>query len=209
MTAPRLRAIFAVSFAVLLLRGAPGLPQEPRVEIQLPAATEASGLGAGDGLPPAALWITYRHALLPPGQRLRLSVRAEGLESRSGISALSFTTANARGGLGLHGRLAGPEFVPVFEGHPLAVSGEVEVVWKIETSGPTRRAGRHDLVLRWRVDSVGGPEAAGALPPLPSPAAGSADPPAASDRPAALAPSRPDPSRLSPPPGLEARSPRP
>lgn len=197
----------AAGCALLLLRAAPGLPFGARVQIDLPAAVEARGLAAGKSLSPAPIWVGYRHALLPPGQRLRLSVRAEGLGERSGVAAVSFTTSHPRGGVGLRGRLAGPEFVPVFEGHPLAVSGGVEVVWAVETSGPARHAGRNDLVLRWRVESVAGPEGAGVPPSLPSPAAGSPARSGAAELPAVPTPSRPDRSRSFPHPGLGGQGP--
>jgi hypothetical protein len=141
------------------------------VDLDLPGPIEVKTLETGREAEAPLARLGFRHALLRPGRKLRISVRAEKLDAQ--IRSVSFSTGNAEGGAGLRGRLSGHDWVPIFEGRPLAVSGGAEIIWRIETASRVTRAGAHDIVLRWRVESIPSEIEAG----LAFPANGSSGPP--------------------------------
>jgi hypothetical protein len=140
------------------------LRAQERVDVELPGLVEVKAFEIGREVtaPPARL--DFRHALLLPGRRLRVSVRADGVGGRSDVAAVSFATANPQGGTGFQGRLSGPDWIPVFEGRPLAVSGGVEITWRIVTASRVARAGSHQILLWWRVESVAADVQTGGTP---------------------------------------------
>ncbi|HYO15014.1 MAG TPA: hypothetical protein VE685_17610 [Thermoanaerobaculia bacterium] len=117
--------------------------------------------------------LSFRHALLQPGRKLRIGVRIEGLERGTG-HRVSFKTAAARGGTGFRGRLRPTEFTTVFESAPAASSGSVEILWTLDAAGRTSRAGPREIMLRWKLESI--PADAWVVPGSPSPQVPSAPP---------------------------------
>jgi hypothetical protein len=136
----------------------PAAGQEPRqqVRVQIPEAVvfPVTDLRAKAAARPSLL--TFDHALLAPGSRLRISVRAEGLDLGTGAPARISYAARARGGTPFSGALRDVEFTPVFESDPLALSGSVEVAWTLEPLGGSVRAGERGVTLRWKVESLPG-----------------------------------------------------
>ncbi len=151
----------------LLLLAAPALGQE-EVRLQTPGSVvfPVTDLGAKSAAPSTLL--SFDHARLAPGSRLRISVRAEGLDLGTGTPARISYAAHARGGIAFSASLRDTEFTPVFESDPLTLSGTVEIAWTLE---PLRRfdRGNHGVTLRWKVESIPGEEgrAVSGRPPRP------------------------------------------
>jgi hypothetical protein len=103
--------------------------------------------------------VTFDHALLSPGSRLRISVRAEGLDLGTGAPARISYAAHGRGGIPFSGSLRDTDYTPVFESDPLVLAGSVEIAWTLEPLGRFDRSGSRGVTLRWKVESIPGPAA--------------------------------------------------
>ncbi len=153
----RSRAVWALLGG--LAAGPAAVCQEPpaQVRIQVPEAVVfpvtdlRSKAVASPGL------VTFDHALLAPGGRLRISVRAEGLDLGTGAPARISYAARARGGTAFSGSLRDTDYTPVFESDPLALSGSVEIAWTLEPLGRLDRSGNRGVALRWKVESITAP----------------------------------------------------
>jgi hypothetical protein len=148
----------------LLLLAAPAIGQE-EVRLQVPSSVifPVTDLGAKAAAP--ATLLSFDHARLAPGSRLRISVRAEGLDLGTGAPARISYAVHARGGIAFNAALRETEFSPVFESDPLTLSGTVEIDWTLEPLGRFDR-GNHGVTLRWKVESI--PGAVSGRPPRPS-----------------------------------------
>ncbi|HEV7505024.1 MAG TPA: hypothetical protein VGS07_08945 [Thermoanaerobaculia bacterium] len=98
--------------------------------------------------------VTFNHAFLAPGSRLRISVRAETLDLAANTPARISYAAHAQGGIAFSGSLRDTDFSPVFEGEPLTSSGSVEIAWTLEPLGRVGRSGNRGVTLRWKVESI-------------------------------------------------------
>jgi hypothetical protein len=150
--------------ALALALSTPALGQE-QVRVQTPESVvfPVTDLRAKTAAPLTLL--SFDHARLAPGSRLRISVRAEGLDLGTGAPARISYAAHARGGIAFSASLRDTEFTPVFESDPLTLSGTVEIAWTLEPTGRFDRAGNHSVSLRWKVESVPGKvETASGLP---------------------------------------------
>jgi hypothetical protein len=148
---------------------APAEPRAPEpaqlipetVRITVPAAVDfdvddvaVSHLGANG---PST--VSFILAVLNLGRVLRISVKADAdLTPPSGpaipASSLSWQTSNVLGGVGVNGVLSKTSYTQVFQGHPLAVAGRVDLTWTLSAPGTAIRAGTHQVLLRWKVESV-------------------------------------------------------
>lgn len=148
----------------LLLRASAGAQE--RVDVDFPSgAIFPVGLGAGMVAVSGPTLLSFRHALLSPGGRLRFSVRAEGEGVLTGC-VVTFSAHSMRG-TARDGVLSVTDFLPVFESAPSAVSGSAEITWTLRCRSAIDRAGPHTLTLRWKVESV--PASVWASPGLPGP----------------------------------------
>jgi hypothetical protein len=156
------------AFGAALLAATPCRGQE-QVRIQVPERVVFQVLKAQAKSDAAPTRLTFDHAILAPGNRLRVSVRAERLDlaSPGAPPRIFFTSRSARGGTGLSGPLRETDFTPVFEGDPFALSGALEVAWALEPFAPGGGPQVYPVSLRWKVESVPG----GSEPGLGSPAA--------------------------------------
>lgn len=189
--APRVAAGLLVS--ALLAAALPAAAQE-RVRIRVPdEVTFDLSLEERAAAPPSR--VSFDHALLAPGSRLRISVRAEGLRlAAGGAVRLSFRPLAARGGVTWSGTATEAGYTPVFESFPLALAGGVDLEWTLEPLGRFERAGAHSVTLQWKLEAVPGGEAplGGVVSPLP---------------PRSAAPFRERPDRRPTAPGRADRSP--
>jgi hypothetical protein len=144
------------------LAALPAVCQGPREEVRIqvpesvvfPVTDLRSKAAALPGL------VTFDHALLAPGSRLRISVRAEGLDLGAGAPARISYAAHGRGGIPFSGSLRDTDFTPVFESDSLALAGSVEIAWTLEPLNRFDRAGNRGnraVTLRWKVESIAGP----------------------------------------------------
>jgi hypothetical protein len=167
--------------ALLLTAALGGLPLLPleieeRVDLELPASVTFQVTDVLRETTTSPTLLSFRHALLQPGRRLRIGVRLEG--SPGGTSdRISFATTRARGGTGFRGRLRATDFTTLFESAPATSSGSVEILWTLAPAGRPDRAGPHEITLRWKVESVPaggglGPGSPSRRPPLTPPPAG-------------------------------------
>ena len=93
--------------------------------------------------------LSFDHVLLAPGNRLRISVRAEA-DLAAGIR---LTATHPRGGVAFGGALHPGDYRVVFESSPSALAGGVDLNWILE---PIGRLGSRGVTLRWKVESVPG-----------------------------------------------------
>jgi hypothetical protein len=147
-------AAAAWAFAAILA-ASPSRGQE-QVRIQVPESVvfQVFDLQAKAAAPPSRL--SFDHALLTSGSRLRISVRAEGLDLAGGPARIFFAAGNAYGGTGFSGSLREADYTPVFESGPCALSGGVEIAWSLAPLGRFDRAGARAVTLRWKVESLPG-----------------------------------------------------
>lgn len=146
----------AASFVAVCLWGAglAALPcrAEEQIRIQVPDSVTFEILDLEGPATAGVSRLAFDHALLAPGNRLRISVRAEtDLAAR-----VRFTAANVRGGVAFSGPLRPGDYTPVFESSPLALAGNVELSWTLEPRGRFDRSGARGVTLRWKVESIPG-----------------------------------------------------
>lgn len=140
----------AACFVAVWLGGAglvalPSQAQE-QVRLQVPGAVSFEVLDL-EASATAVSRLSFDHVLLAPGNRLRISVRAE----TDPAARIRFTTTNSRGGVAFGGALHPGDYTVVFESSPLALTGGVDLNWVLE---PIGRFGSHGMTLRWKVESV-------------------------------------------------------
>jgi hypothetical protein len=103
--------------------------------------------------------ITFDDAVMGAGRVLRISVKADGDLTRADgapvpAAKISWRTSAASNGVGVNGVLSKSVYTQVFQGNAAARSGSVNVTWSIAFDGTRTRAGSHQVVLRWRIDSI-------------------------------------------------------
>lgn len=146
----------AACFVAVCLWGA-GLAAPPsqaqeQVRVQVPDSVIFEILDLQGPATAAVSRLSFDHVLLAPGNRLRISVRAEAdLAAR-----IRFTAANARGGVAFGGPLRPGDYTTVFESSPLALAGSVDLSWTLEPMGRFDRSGSRGVTLRWKVESMPG-----------------------------------------------------
>jgi hypothetical protein len=101
--------------------------------------------------------LTFDQARLAPGNRLRISVRAEGLDLGTGAPARISYAAHGPGGTSFDSSLRDTGYTPVFESNPGTLAGSVEIAWTLEPPGRFERAGNHAVSLRWKAESIPDP----------------------------------------------------
>jgi hypothetical protein len=142
-----------LGFATFLPAGA----AEEQVRLQVPGSVVFPVTDLHSRAAALPTLVSFDQALLAPGSRLRISVRAEGLDLGAGAPARISYAARGRGGIAFSASLRDTDFTPVFESDPLALSGSVEIAWILEPLGHFDRAGNRGVTLRWRVESIAGP----------------------------------------------------
>ena len=109
---------------------------------------------------PDPVTISFSNAILIPGRALRVSVQAAGAAftppSGPGIPASNVSWANlgASGGIGWNGTLGSSFYSLVFQSNPGRISGHVDLEWTLAAPGAGIRAGNHQLLIRWKIESV-------------------------------------------------------
>ena len=152
------RRAAALAVSALVAATLPAAGQE-QVRIRVPDdVTFDLDLAERVTAPPSR--VGFDHALLAPGSRLRISVRAEGLElPPGGAVRLSFRPLAARCGVAWSGTPTEAGYTPVFESFPLALAGGVDLEWTLEPLGRFERAGAHSVTLQWKLEAIPGGEA--------------------------------------------------
>jgi len=111
---------------------------------------------------PSPSTISFSDAQLLPGKALRISVIAvqDSFTSTGGspisCTGVSWSIGNATGGSGASGRLSNTIYTTVYESSPNPSSGSVDINWSLDPCATGVFAGAHVLVLRWKLESVGG-----------------------------------------------------
>jgi hypothetical protein len=103
--------------------------------------------------------IAFDQANIRPNRAVRISVKADGdLAPQNGgiipVSNVSWETSGAVNGVGMNGVLSKTNYVQVFEGNIDALSGQVDVVWKLSPTGSGVLAGPRQTTLRWKIETV-------------------------------------------------------
>jgi hypothetical protein len=158
-------ALFLLTSGALGGRTAAPSDLGERVALDLPASVTFQVTDVLRDATTSPTLLSFRHALLEPGHRLRIGVRLENARGAAS-DRISFATARARGGTGFRDRLRASDFTTLFESAPGAPSGSVEILWTLETVGRPDYAGPREITLRWKAESV--PAGVGASPGAPS-----------------------------------------
>lgn len=153
--------VVAVSCAVEISAREPAQPGLQTVRVDVPAVLLFQVSDATPGRSTVALpfRVTFNQAVLPPGQALRISVKAEGtLVLPGGVSvpgsSISWTASQAINGVGMNGALSQSAYAPVYESRADARTGRVELSWSLLVPAGIRRAGTGEVTLRWKFESV-------------------------------------------------------
>jgi hypothetical protein len=136
----------------------PAVAQESRdqVSLQVPEAVVFPVTNLHSKAAALSTVLTFDHARLVRGSRLRISVRAEGLDLGTGTPARISYSAHASSGTPFNGSLRDTDYTPVFESDPLALSGSVEIDWSLQLLGRVARSGSRTVTLRWKAESIPG-----------------------------------------------------
>jgi hypothetical protein len=109
---------------------------------------------------PSPTTISFSNASLNSGKALRVSVQADAAAFTPPggpsipASKVSWSTLGAAGGTGWNGTLSSTSYTLVFQSDPSPTSGHVDVEWTLAAPGSVIRAGIHQLVIRWKVESI-------------------------------------------------------
>jgi hypothetical protein len=136
----------------------PAVGQEPRdqVSLQVPEAVVFPVTNLHSKAAALSTVLTFDHARLARGSRLRISVRAEGLDFGTGTPARISYAAHASGGTPFNGSLRDTDYTPVFEGDSLTLSGRVEIDWSLQLLGRIAHSGPRVVTLRWKAEAIPG-----------------------------------------------------
>jgi hypothetical protein len=162
----------------------PAVCQEPRdqVSLQVPEAVVFPVTNLHSKAAALATVLTFDHARLARGSRLRISVRAEGLDFGTGTPARISYAAHASGGTPFNGSLRDTDYTPVFEGDSLTLSGSVEIDWSLQLLGRIAHSGPRNVTLRWKAEAIPGTAAPPTVGPFRREPAAAAPPPGPSGR---------------------------
>jgi hypothetical protein len=108
---------------------------------------------------PSPSTIGFSSANLTIGKSLRVSVLAAAAFTPPGgasipVSKVSWSLLGANGGTGMSGTLSSSSYGLVFQSNPGTASGHVDLAWSLAAPGSGIRAGNHQLVIRWKVESI-------------------------------------------------------
>ena len=108
---------------------------------------------------PAPVSVSYSGASIPAGQVLRFSVIADAPAftppSGTGIpvARVSWSDANATGGVGANGTLSSTTYGLVFQSTTSPSSGNVDVTFTLAPPAVPIVSGAHTLTMRWKIES--------------------------------------------------------
>ncbi|MEX2271463.1 MAG: hypothetical protein WD690_08340 [Vicinamibacterales bacterium] len=104
--------------------------------------------------------LSFSSASLDAGKVLRISVQADASAfTPPGGAAIpaanvSWSILGAAGGVGSSGTLSATSFGLVYQSNPNTASGHVDLAWSLAAPGGGIRAGRHDLTIHWKLESI-------------------------------------------------------
>jgi hypothetical protein len=109
---------------------------------------------------PNVTTISFSNANLSPGRSLRVSVQADAAAftppsgSSIPVSAVSWISLGASGGIGWSGTLTPAFQALVFQSNPVTPSGHMDLEWTMAPPVSGIRAGNHQLTIRWKLESI-------------------------------------------------------
>lgn len=157
------RSIRAVVIGVLACAfGVASADAQETVAISVPPGInfEVADISRSTAGTPGSTRVTFSDAVLDPGKALRVSVQADAaaFTPPSGMSIpaekVSWTMLGANGGLGSNGTLSSSAYTLVFQSDPNPSSGHIDLAWSLAAPGTGIRAGTHQLMMRWKVESI-------------------------------------------------------
>jgi hypothetical protein len=104
--------------------------------------------------------ISFSNASLILGRVVRVSVQADAAAftppGGPSIPAanVSWNNLGASGGTGWNGTLGSTSYTLVFQSDPARTSGHVDLGWTLAAPVSGLRAGNHQLMIRWKVESI-------------------------------------------------------
>jgi hypothetical protein len=161
-SAPLLVARLAVLGAAVCAAAVVTAGAQETVSISVPLAvdfqvTDVSRATSGR---PDVTTISFSNASLGPGKALRVSVQPDAMTFTPPggpsipVSNVSWNNLGANGGLGWNGTLSSASFMLVYQSDPTRTSGHVDLGWTLAAPGSGIRAGSHQLMIRWKVESI-------------------------------------------------------
>jgi hypothetical protein len=131
------------------------------VRVNVPAVLlfQVADATPGQVVSAGAFSISFNQAALPPGQALRISVKADGVlmlpgDLQAPPSSISWTASPVGNGIGVNGTLSQSIYTPVYESRVDAKSGRVDVSWSLTVPAGITRAGVGNVTLRWKFEAV-------------------------------------------------------
>ena len=165
MPFPALRQLGQLLVLVAMTAGLhadePQLPLIERARVTVPTVVtfQVPNVSATTEAISGSTVISFDQAILTPGRGLRLSVKADSDLTRADggpvpSATIAWRTSGASNGVGINGVLNKSSFTPVYQSNALVDSGRVTLTWSITLGGTSYRAGTHQVLVRWRVDSA-------------------------------------------------------
>ena len=135
------------------------LPETVRITVPALVTFDVPNVTLSTDATSGVATVSFNLAVLNLGRGVRISVKADGDLTPPGgpaipASNISWQTSNVSGGVGTNGVLSKTTYTQVFQGNVLTTSGRVDLTWRMSAPGTAVRAGTHQVLLRWRIESA-------------------------------------------------------
>ena len=140
--------------------GTAGAQDTVTISVPLAVSFQVADVSRSTGGTPSVSTVNFSNANLGAGKALRVSVQpdAAALTPPGGASIpasnVSWTNLGANGGIGWNGTLNSSSYVLVYQSDPSRTSGHIDLGWTLAAPGGGIRAGSHQLMIRWKVESI-------------------------------------------------------
>jgi hypothetical protein len=130
------------------------------ISVPLAVSFQVPDVSRNTGGTPNVSTINFSNANLGAGKALRVSVRSDAAAftppggASIPASNVSWTNLGANGGIGWNGTLSSSSYMLVYQSDPTRTSGYIDLGWTLAAPGAGIRAGSHQLMLRWKVESI-------------------------------------------------------
>jgi hypothetical protein len=157
------RSAVLVLFAVIVWTAASAsVSAQETVTIAVPSflsfsVTDLTSITNGGPSPSS---VSFSAASLTAGKAVRVSVIADAAAFTPPggpgipVAKVSWRVLGANRGTGANGTLSSSSYGLVFQANPATASGHVDLAWSLAALGSGIRAGNHQLMIRWKVESI-------------------------------------------------------
>lgn len=161
-TAPSLLTRLAVLAVAASAAAVVTVGAQETVSISVPLAVsfQVTDVSRSTSGAPTVTTISFSNASLSPGKALRVSVQSDAAAftppggASIPASSVSWNNLGANGGIGWNGTLSSSSYTLVYQSDPTRTSGHVDLGWTLAAPGSGIRAGSHQLMIRWKLESI-------------------------------------------------------